>query len=165
MFIKIGDEVVSLKQVRSVSQDEDSKSISLSLLADYEYELDTSLHQFFNLLTSAGLKAVYISKTDIVVLDNVVSIEDNDEELVVIYKDGHDESFYDTKPLKDLITPVANYEVTEDDDENVDVPRNEFIPSDLMEERVESRSAISFQVIIALILIGVVVYQVLNMKN
>lgn len=161
MYTKIGNEMINLSNVRSVSQNDDKRTMNISLMADYEYDVKIMPTEAVELFQKAGIEILKITANDFVVSKNVVSLSPDGKEITVIYKDGHDETYSNTKSLNDIIKAVASLsEVDEDDEEdNIDVPRNTVIPSDLQEEDEPSRSSIGVQVLIGVIAVAVIAYQ------
>lgn len=165
MLVKIGQEVINLKHVRSVSQDEDnSKVINLSLMSDYNYDFKSSLKEIQELLFKAGLQTVNLSDTDIIVLDNVLSLSPDGDEITVLYKDGSDEVFYGTRKLEEIVLnlPVLT-ESLEDEEEDEVISADDL--SDLQEEEEESSTAKGVQIFLALVFLAVFVYMALYAKH
>lgn len=158
MIVKINNYVVNLKHVKSVVYD-DSNFMTFSFLADYEFYIKMTPKESEELFAKFGINIIKINKTDFVVRDNVLMIEDdNDEkEILITYKDGSDETYDKVQPLPEL-TSISLKEI-EDEDSNIDVPKEYKIPSDLKYEKKESSQSISVQVVLGLIALSVIVYQ------
>lgn len=165
MFIKIGADVVNLAQVKSVCRMDNDKSMLFSCLEDYDYEVSITLESALALFQKAGIETVKVNNTEFVVKHNVLSISPEGRELLVIYKDGSDETFDKVLPLSSLMTISDSFKEVDEGEIELDEVDDSEIPSDLQEMKPESRSAISIQILIAVAAVLVIAYQLYSAKH
>lgn len=119
MFVKIDGDLVNLRHIKSLSEHEGV--VCISLLSDYEYSVKASLYETLKIFKTSGLHFLKVNQNEGVVEENVLIMQRFDDgELLVIFKDGSEESFVNSDPL----TSISNYSpellVVPEDEENED---------------------------------------------